>query len=250
MRNITVKVLLLLVAGAALIAARSPQDCAATITQLEQRVETQRRMLADWAGLIRYGSDNSELPRPAPGENRVVFFGDEITGNWGRGKTSFFPGKPYLNRGIREQTTQQMLVRFRQDVIALRPKVVVIHAGANDVASFFTPITQAMTAENIMSMVELAKANGIRVVLASLTPICDCYTKQSRIRPQGKIIGINGWLRDYAAESGSVYLNYYSALAQGRNLKKELTDDGFLPNDAGYAVMAPLAEAAISEALK
>lgn len=248
MINTTIKILLLLVAGA--ILTHSPQDCAERIASLESRVEAQRRMLADWAGLIRYGSDNSELPRPAPGENRVVFIGDEITENWGRGKAAFFPGKPFLNRGIKEQTTPQMLVRFRQDVIALKPKVVVIQAGTNDLASFYSPITQAMTAENITSMVELAKANGIRVVLASLTPICDCYTKQSRIRPQGKIIGINGWLRDYAAESGSVYLNYYSAMAQGRNLKKELTDDGFLPNDAGYEVMAPLAEAAIAEALK
>ncbi|QQS47429.1 MAG: SGNH/GDSL hydrolase family protein [Acidobacteriota bacterium] len=250
MRNITVKFTLMLAAVAILMAARSPQDCAKSIAALEARVEAQRRLLADWAGLIRYGSDNSELPRLTPGETRVVFIGDEITENWGRGKSAFFPGKSYLNRGIKEQTTPQMLVRFRQDVIALKPKVVVIQAGTNDLASFYSPITQAMTAENIMSMVELAKANGIKVVLASLTPICDCYTKQSRIRPQGKIIGINGWLRDYAAESGSVYLNYYSALAQGRNLKKELTDDGFLPNDAGYAVMAPLAEAAIAEALK
>jgi lysophospholipase L1-like esterase len=122
-------------------------------------------------------------------------------------------------------------------------------AGMNDIASVTAPITQAMFAENIMSIVELAKANNIRVVLASLTPICDCYTKQSALRPQGKIIGMNGWLKEYAAQSGSVYLNYYSAMAEGRNLKKELTGDGLLPNDAGYAVMAPLAEQAIAQAL-
>ncbi len=100
-----------------------------------------------------------------------------------------------------------------------------------------------------MSIVELAKANGIRVVLASLTPICDCYTKQTLLRPHGKIIGINGWLKDYAAASDSVYLDYYSALAENRNMKKNLTVDGLLPNDAGYAVMTPLAEAAIAQAL-
>ena len=131
----------------------------------------------------------------------------------------------------------------------LKPKVVVILAGTNDLASVTGPITQAMFAENIMSIVELAKANNIKVVLASMTPICDCYNNQSLLRPVGKIIGMNGWLKDYAAQSGSVYLNYYSALAEGRNFKKEFTNDGLLPNDAGYAVMAPLAVKAIAQAL-
>jgi lysophospholipase L1-like esterase len=231
------------------VSAKSTQDCASTIAALEQRLSAQRHLLVDWAGLIRYGSENTELPKPAPGEDRVVFLGDEITEFWGRGEAKFFPGKPYLNRGIKGQTTPQMLVRFRQDVLALNPKVVVILAGTNDIASITGPITQAMFAENMMSIVELARANNIRVVLASLTPICDCYTKQSALRPFGKIIGMNGWLKEYAAESGSVFLDYYSAMAEGRNLKKELTIDGLLPNDAGYAVMAPLAEAAIAQAL-
>ncbi len=234
---------------ACLASAQSKPDCASVTAALEERLEAQRHLLMDWAGLIRYGSENTELPASSPAPDRVVFLGDEITEYWGRGSAKFFPGQPYLNRGIKRQTTPQMLVRFRQDVIALKPKVVVILAGANDIASFTGPITQAMMAENIMSIVELAKANGIRVVLASLTPICDCFTKQTTLRPQGKIIGINGWLKEYAALSGAVYLNYYSAMADGRNLKKELTGDGFLPNDAGYAVMAPLAEAAIAQAL-
>jgi lysophospholipase L1-like esterase len=232
-----------------IVSGQSTRNCAATVTMLEQRLTAQRHLLVDWAGLIRYGSENSELPKPVSGEDRVVFLGDEITEFWGRGNTKFFPGKPYLNRGLRGQTSPQMLVRFRQDVIALKPKVVVILAGANDLASITGPITQAMFAENMMSIVELAKANKIRVVLASLTPICDCYTKQSALRSVGKIMGMNEWLKDYAAESGSVYLDYYSALAEGRNLKKELTIDGFLPNDAGYAIMAPLAEAAIAQAV-
>jgi lysophospholipase L1-like esterase len=243
------KILLGLLVLACLGWAQARPNCAATIAALEQQLEAQRRLLSDWAGLIRYGSENTELPRLAPGADRVVFLGDEITENWGRGNTKFFPGKPYLNRGIKGQTTPQMLVRFRQDVIALKPKVVVILAGTNDLASLTGPITQGMMAENIMSIVELAKANGIRVVLASLTPVCDCYTKQTQLRPQGKIIGINGWLRDYAAASGSIYLDYYAALAEGRNFKRELTSDGLLPNDAGYAVMAPLAEAALAQAL-
>ncbi len=224
-------------------------DCAATVATLEERIEAQRRLLWDWAGLIRYGSENTELPRPKPSEDRVVFLGDEITENWSQVATKFFPGEPYYNRGIVGQTTPQMLVRFRQDVIKLNPKVVVILAGSNDIASFVAPITQGMMAENIMSIVELAKANSIRVVLASLTPINDYTTKQSLVRPFGKIISANNWLKDYAAQSGSVYLDYYSAMAEGRNLKKELSDDGLFPNDAGYAVMAPLAEAAIAQAL-
>ncbi len=244
-----IKILLGLVALGGVITAQSKPDCESVVAALERRLEAQRHLLMDWAGLIRYGSENTELPRPAPGEDRVVFLGDEITEYWGRGNAQFFPGKPYMNRGIKGQTTPQMLVRFRQDVIALKPKVVVILAGTNDLASVTGPITQGMMAENVMSIVELAKANGIRVVLASLTPICDCYTKQTLLRPHGKIIGINGWLKDYAAASGSVYLDYYSALADGRNMKKELTNDGLLPNDAGYAVMAPLAEAAIAQAL-
>lgn len=249
MKTRAIKILLGLTILGAVVAASSPQDCALTIAALEQRVEAQRRLLADWAGLIRYGSENAELPRPKPEEDRVVFLGDEITERWGQGKAPFFPGKPYLNRGVKGQTTPQMLVRFRQDVINLKPKVVVILAGMNDIASFYEPITQAMTAENIMSIVELAKANNIRVVLASLTPINDYHAKQSLLRPFGKIIGINGRLKEYAAQSGSIYLDYYSAMAEGRNLKRELSDDGLLPNDAGYAVMAPLAEAAIAQAL-
>jgi lysophospholipase L1-like esterase len=249
MKNWAIKILPGLLILGCLVAAQSKPDCASTIEALEQRLEAQRRLLADWAGLIRYGSENTELPRPLPGEDRVVFLGDEITENWSRGAAKFFPGKPYLNRGIKGQTSPQMLVRFRQDVILLRPKVVVILAGMNDIASFHEPITQGMTAENITSIVELAKANNIRVVLCSLTPINDYHAKQSSLRPFGKIIGLNNWLEEYAAASGAVYLNYYAALAEGRNLKKEFSGDGVLLNDAAYAVMAPLAERAIAQAL-
>lgn len=248
-KALLIKTILAALASAGVAIAQAGPDCASALAALEKHLETHRHLLSDWAGLTRYGSENTELPAPAPGEDRAVFLGDEITEFWGRGKERFFPGKPYLNRGIQGQTTPQMLVRFRQDVIALRAKVVVILAGANDLAGATGPITQAMTAENVMSIVELAKANGIRVVLASLTPVCDCFTKQTARRPQGKIIGINGWLNDYAARSGSVYLDYYSALADGRDMKRELTSDGVLPNDAGYAVMAPLAERAIAQAL-
>jgi len=215
-----------------------------------QTSERQRHLLTDWAGLTRYGSDDTEVAPPKAGENRVIFLGDQITEEWGKdGNGQFYPGKPFINRGIRDQASAQMLVRFRQDVIELQPKVVIIEAGTNDLASLAGPSTEGTMMENFMSMVELAKVHGIRVVLASVLPVCDCFKNQTALRPQGKIIGLNGAIKDYAAKSGSVYLNYYSALASGRDFKKELTSDGLLPNAAGYAVMAPLAEQAIADAL-
>src|SRR5262249_2657005 len=218
------------------------------VAELEARLRAYARLLGDWAGLTRYGSENTELSKPKPGENRVVFFGDQITEAWGRGR-AFFPGRGYLNRGIASQTTAQMLVRFRHDVVSLSPKAVVIQGGTNDIASLLTPGTEALVLDNVRSMAEIAKANGIRVIVASVTPVCDCTVEQTATRPQGKLIGLNGALRDYAAESGSVFLNYYAALVDGRDFKPELTVDGLLPNDAGYAVMAPLAEQATAQAL-
>lgn len=212
--------------------------------ELERIIVAQQRLLNDWAGLTRYGSDNTEI-RLVSGEKRVVFIGDEITENW----ANFFPGKPYFNRGIAGQTTPQMLVRFRQDVLSLKPAVVVIQAGANDLAGSVGPMTQGTAAENFMSMVELAKANGIKVVLASTTPVCNCFGNVTPRRSPGKRIGMNEWLKEYAEKSGSVYLNYYSALLENRALKKELTVDGIVPNSAGYEIMAALAEKAIAQAL-
>ena len=222
---------------------------AAKVQELEDRLARQHRLMVDWGGLTHYGSDDSELKPPRPGENRVVFLGDQVTEEWGAGKESFFPGKPYLNRGIRGQTSPQMLVRFRQDVIELRPKVVVIQAGINDLAGVTGPATDETIGENLMSMAELAKFNGIRVVLASVTPICNCFNNHISLRLQEKIDEVNDWIKDYTKRSGSVYLDYFSTLADGQNFKKELTRDGVVPNDAGYAVMAPLAEKAIARAL-
>src|SRR5438309_7157538 len=205
-----------------LLAAQTPQD-SDRVRELEREVEAARHRLMDWAGLTRYGSDDTEIPPPKPGENRVVFLGDDITEKW---EGPFFSGKPYINRGIEKQTTPQMLVRFQQDVVGLHPKVVVIQGGSNDLAGFTGPATEVTIGQNLTSMTQLAKANGIRVVLASVTPVCDCYTKHTARRPQGKIIGLNGSIKRYAAASGSVYLDYYSALASGRDFKKELTSDG------------------------
>jgi len=230
--------LLLLALGGGPASAQPP-----TPEQIDQALEAYRRILLDWGSTTRYVSENSEL-RPQAG--RVVFLGDEITENWG---PEFFSGKPYLNRGIIRQTTPQMLVRFRQDVIALQPAVVVIQAGTNDLASVMGPSTEGTMAEHFMSMVELAQHHGIRVVLASVTPVCDCFTKLTSRRPAGKIISLNGWLKDYAKTVGAVYLDYYGALVEGRAMKKDYTVDGLIPNAAGYARMAPLAEKAIAEAL-
>jgi len=218
-------------------------DVPLRLEALEQKVEAQRHLLSDFGGLIRYGSENAEIGPPKRGEDRVVFLGDQVTERWG---AKFFAGRPLLNRGIDGQTSAQMLLRFHQDVVALKAKVVVIQAGMNDLLV----ATEGVMAENFMSMMDIAKANGIRVVLASVTPVCDCYNKQTGLRPQGKIIGLNGWIKDFVTRGGAVYMDYYSALAEGRNFKKELTNDGLLPNDAGYTVMAPLAEKAIAEALK
>jgi lysophospholipase L1-like esterase len=224
-----------------------PKESAAIEAQLEEQLAAYRRTIRDWGSLTRYGSDNTEVTAPAPSEERVVFIGDEIIERWG--DKEFFQGKPYLNRGIAGQTTAQMLVRFRQDVISLKPKVVVIQGGTNDIAGVVGPGTEGTVSDHIRSMTELAKVNGIQVVLASVTPVCDCYSDQTSRRPQGKIIGLNATLRDYAMSSGAVFLNYYAALVNGRDFKSELTSDGFLPNEAGYAVMAPLTERAIAQAL-
>jgi lysophospholipase L1-like esterase len=218
-------------------------------SDLERELDAARHLLSDWGGLIQYGSADAELRPAPPGVARVVFLGDDITVKWGEGNAKFFPGEPYVNRGISRQTTPQMLVRFRQDVIGLKPKVVIIQGGGNDLAGYSGPATEGTISENFVTMTELAKLHGIRVVLASLTPVCDCFEKVTDRRPQGRIIGLNGWLKEYAVRSGSVYLDYYSALAEGRNMRKELTVDGILPNDAGYAKIAPLAEKAIVDSL-
>lgn len=244
-----IHVVLGLVLCTGILTPQTVPDSPAAVAMLERRLAAYRHLLTDWAGLTRYGSDDSEIRRPAPGENRVVFLGDQITEAWASSSARFFPGKPYLNRGIAAQTTPQMLVRFRQDVIGLEPKVVVIQGGTNNIAGVTGPSTRSTTADDLMSMTELARANGIRVVLASVTPVCNCSVDQTSQRSQVRIADLNGWIRDYAARSGSVYLDYYSSLAAGRDFRQELTVDGLLPNDAGYRVMAPLAEQAIAQAL-
>ena len=212
----------------------------------------------DWPNLARYNEDNKKIVPPAKGEQRVVFMGDSITDSW-RDPIygGFFPGKPYIDRGISGQTTPQMLIRFRPDVIALKPRVVVILAGTNDLAGNTGPTTLEAIEDNFRSMSELATANGIHVVLASVLPVSDYELHdgkpitQTVRRPPEKIIALNRWLQKFAKAHHHVYLDYFSAMVDDKGfLKDALSDDGLHPNAQGYAVMAPLAEAAIAASLK
>ena len=213
-------------------------------------MERAQQILNDWPNLTRYRAENAALASPASGEKRVLFMGDSITDGWGRQYAKFFPGKPYVNRGISGQTTPQMLIRFHPDVIALQPKAVVILAGTNDIAGNTGPMTLEDIEGNLTSMAELAKANGIRVVLSSVMPVCDYIKMQTDRRPPDKILALNSWIKDYAAKNRFVYLDYYSAMVDDKGMfKRELTYDGLHPNDAGYEVMGPLAEQAIQKAL-
>ena len=206
----------------------------------------------DYGQLARYREANAKLGQPAAGENRVVFFGDSITDIWKL--ENYFPGKPYVNRGIGGQTTPQMLVRFRQDVIDLHPKVVVILAGTNDIAGNTGPMRSEDIEANLASFAELARAHGIRLVYSSVLPVHN-YTERSKDffaqRPMSRILELNQWLKEYCEKNHIVYLDYFSAVVDDKGLlKKDLADDGLHPNDAGYKIMAPLAEAAIAKATK
>lgn len=235
--------------------AQSAPDCADVKAQLT-RAENK---LKDWPALKRYGEANLTITVPGKGEKRVVFIGDSITDSWDDAAYGgFFPGKSYVNRGISGQTTPQMLIRFRPDVIALSPRVVIILAGTNDLAGNTGPTTLEAIEDNLISMIELARANRIRVVLSSVLPVSD-YEKnkegkpivQTQRRPPDQIRKLNDWMRRYAERAKLVYLDYYSAMVDGKGfLKEELSSDGLHPTTKGYEVMAPLAEQAISTALK
>ena len=203
----------------------------------------------DWAELKRYRDDDAKVGPPAKGEKRVVFMGDSITDGWIRRAPEFFQGKPYLDRGISGQTSPQMLVRFRQDVVNLHPQVVVILAGTNDIAGNTGPATPEMIQDNLVSMVDLARANGIKVVLSSITPSDDFWWNPGT-KPAHRIAEMNTWIKAYAAEHGEVYLDYYSAMVDDNGgMKREFTADGVHPNPEGYALMGKLAEKAIATAL-
>ena len=234
------------------------QPSATECTEVKVQLTRAQTSLKDWPALARYHDANTKLTPTQKNEARVVFMGDSITDSWQNAKFGgFFPGKPYIDRGISGQTTPQMLVRFRPDVIALHPKVVVILAGTNDLAGNTGPTTMEAIADNLISMAELAKANSIKVVLASILPVSDYEQRDGKPinrttqRPPEKIKALNEWMKAYAAKNRLTYLDYYSAMIDEKGfLRGELSEDGLHPNAKGYAIMSPLAEAAITRALK
>ena len=215
----------------------------------------QRSQMADWArdfaDLHRYHAANQELGDPVSGERRVIFFGDSITDKWTLHQ--YFPDKHYINRGISGQTTSQMLLRFREDVVNLDPDIVIFLAGTNDLAGNTGPISIEDIEGNITSMAELARAHDIALVLSSVTPVNNYTPASQRLfadRPPSEILRLNEWMKAYCASTNCYYLDYFDAMVDGSGLmKRGLTEDGLHPNDAGYKIMAPLAQSAIDKTM-
>ena len=205
----------------------------------------------DWANLAHYKTLNDSLQKPKLNENRVVFMGNSITEAWSQNHPEFFKNKLYINRGIGGQTTPQMLIRFKQDVIDLQPKVVVICAGTNDIAENTGPSTLKMIVDNITSMAEIARSNRIKVIIASSVHPAYDYPWRTGLNPNEKIPILNKLLKAYSKKNDIVYLDYFSAMVDDKNgLRRNLGADGVHPNRKGYEIMAPLAEKAIEKALK
>ena len=235
-------------------AAAPSASCPEMATALTALLGRDTRM-RDWAEMTRYRDANKTLAAPARTDARVVFMGDSITDGWQQPRYGgFFPGKPYVDRGISGQTTPQMLIRFRRDVIDLQPKAVVILAGTNDIAGNTGPMTNEEIQGNLASMSDLAHAHNIKVVFSSITPVSEYHVRgvpQTTTRPMERIKAMNEWIKSYAASHGDVYLDYFSAMVDDKGLMRaELTEDDLHPNAKGYAIMGPLAEAAITRALK
>jgi lysophospholipase L1-like esterase len=206
-------------------------------------------MRNDWPNLARYRDANHSLPPAAAGEARVVFMGDSITELWDRDPGRLFASKGYIGRGIGGQTTPQMLLRFQQDVVALQPKVVVINGGTNDIAGNTGPSTLEMIEDNLKSMAQVATANGIKVVLASVTPAFD-YPWKRGLEPAEKVVALNAWMKDYCSKTGCVSADYFTRMSDEKHgMKEGLARDGIHPTPEGYSIMAPIAEKAIAQAL-
>ncbi|MFZ1799013.1 MAG: SGNH/GDSL hydrolase family protein [Chitinophagaceae bacterium] len=203
----------------------------------------------DWADLKKYSFENEHLGLPGKGENRVVFMGNSITEFWKTIDSNFFNNKQYIDRGISGQTTPQMLIRFRPDVIELKPSVVVILAGINDIAENTGPISLNNIFGNIVSMIELATINKITVVVSSVLP-ANVFTWRPQIKPAEKVIALNTMLSSYCKSHNIIYLDYYSKMVDDQEgLDKKYTEDGVHPTLAGYKIMEPLVEEAIKKAL-
>jgi lysophospholipase L1-like esterase len=246
MRSLILATMLILPAA---LFAQQPAPAPAPPTP-EQQLDKLQARFNDFAQLKRYAADNQKIGDPAPDTQRVVFYGDSLTDNWGRRFGKFFPGKPYVNRGISGQTTPQMLIRFQQDVVHLKPAAVVILAGTNDLAQNTGPESPEMIHDNFRSMVAIAKANHIRVVISSVLP-ADHFPWHAGLTPAAEIVELNKWLVDFCKAEHLVYLDYYPALATPEGaMKPELAvDKAVHPNDAGYALMEPLAEVAVAKSL-
>jgi len=248
--SLTAGVLLATACGSIVRRPPAPAPAPASASPAARDSAALERLRNDWAGLRRYRAANDSIGAPKPGEQRVVFYGNSITDSWARHFPVMFPGKPYIGRGISGQTTPQMLVRFHQDVVALQPRVVVILAGTNDIAGNTGPSTLEMIEANLEAMTEIAKAHGIRVVLASVLPVFD-YPWKRGLEPAPRIITLNAWMKRYAESVGETYLDYHSAMVDARGgLPASLSYDGVHPSEAGYRVMAPLAEEAIARAMR
>ena len=248
--------LVAVISGFSAVFAQTPTPTPGSYEAEKQRADRLQARFNNYANYERYREANARLAPPARGENRVVFMGDSITDSWKLNE--YFPEKPFVNRGISGQTTSQMLLRFRPDVIDLKPKVVVILAGTNDIAGNTGAMTLEAIEGNLASMAELARANGISVVLASVLPVSD-YNKnkvgetivRTVQRQPAQILALNEWMKKYAAENDLGYLDYFSATVDDKGfLKAELANDGLHPNAKGYEAMKPLAERAIAAALK
>src|SRR6266481_3587162 len=224
------------------VTAQQAADLCESLKRERQQMESQ---LHDWPNLAKYRETNAKLGVPIQGETRVVFLGDSITEAWDL--SIFFKDKPYVNRGISGQTTPQILLRFRQDVIALKPQIVVILAGTNDIAENTGPISLEAIEDNLKSMVDLASKNGVRPILASVLPAA-AFPWRPEIRPIEKILALNQWIKEYAAREGIGFVDYYSAMVDDQHgLKPELSGDGVHPNEAGYAIMASLVSDALAK---
>lgn len=242
-------IIILIMTGSLVLMAQNNQPKPTPEQQEAWKKAAEERFHNDWANLNHFRLENTKIGLPAPGEKRIVFMGNSITEGWSRTDSGFFAGKPYVNRGISGQTTPQMLIRFRPDAINLKPAVIVILAGINDIAGNTGPSTLEMIEDNLASMTELAKANSIPVVLSSVLPAFD-FPWRTGMQPAEKVVKLNVWIKQYAENNGCIYLDYFTPMADKRHgLKEELTFDGVHPNLAGYKVMEPLVESAINKAL-
>jgi acyl-CoA thioesterase I len=239
------KLTLIFLLSTFLLQTATAQQVADPCESLKRERQAMESQLRDWPNLAKYREANARLGLPVEGESRVVFLGDSITEAWDL--SVFFKGKPFVNRGISGQTTPQILLRFRQDVIALKPAIVVILAGTNDIAENTGPTSMGMIEDNLKSMAELARGNGVHPILASVLPAA-VYPWRPEIRPIEKILGLNQWMKEYAAREGIGFLDYYSSMVNDRyGLKPEFSGDGVHPNEAGYTIMASIVADAIAK---